>query len=874
MLQDLLAQKGIRQLRATYYFGDAAPYTCWDSFRYEVVDQYLEKMKRDGFNCVIMLIPGSIPEIEVLRPEFAEFFWSSLLMLIERARLHGLFVLFRLNYIWDRFPIKLDRYRLTFFHHVPGNERTRLSDFLARLYACCTKYDNFLYAFVTWEDATMYLLDNVPKLGLVERAAVAEALGYVLPDEGQLDGHRQAVPPPQSHFFKHYLEFLDEMLVCFYRFVRTSFPLLSMEVRCDTFPYRDKTGAALHHVHSKSYNLPELDIFGTYYGIYMGARNDHEQLSAKEAFENFASAHRGVLSRTPHASTPLVFIDQLLFCIREQAFSHFAWMDEEAQSQFIEMCAAWMQVHSVGFAIWSFQDYVTDQISNSSFSLQCEGWRTHGDVIADKGAGSGCVVRGGGALWQTVARRLAKPVLLLEAQALEDSELLVRYAEGSSTVLRLPAREAAERIVLELEAEAHFLALRVVRGAVRLAKVSLGAEVASHGAYTLGFAETKVTAALIELNRALGALPYDRGDGKTALPDMPQGSEAGSLSSNAVINAYHGDAAAASDGNAGYRTGNDDSEKDRVRPHFKHAEYGRSETLLQWPVGTALVSTVHKILYMPIAKNACTSLKRLMVTLSDSPLKENILSARGFHRFLADNRTGVTLRDRGVAEATAIVNDPSWLKFVVLRNPLERLVSGYLQKFVDLRTPDHAPLPETRVIIESVYAQRGQQPDLRRSISFREFVHYLMHHEDAVLDSHWRSQICYLTGIQYNFIGRVEDMSLIRKVLEARVGEAIEIGSFNAIRRAQPGGQSGMTDLVAAEMRDAQVYPRAEDLVDADLEAAIGLRYKDDFELYRAHFGDVRGPGTLGNQGGKAEELGASDDERPVPQTVVTHRSA
>jgi hypothetical protein len=52
------------------------------------------------------------------------------------------------------------------------------------------------------------------------------------------------------------------------------------------------------------------------------------------------------------------------------------------------------------------------------------------------------------------------------------------------------------------------------------------------------------------------------------------------------------------------------------------------------------------------------------------------------HTYLTSNQTGLSLCDYSPGDATEILSDPSYFRYVVLRDPLARAVSGYLDKFV------------------------------------------------------------------------------------------------------------------------------------------------------------------------------------------------
>ena len=143
-----------------------------------------------------------------------------------------------------------------------------------------------------------------------------------------------------------------------------------------------------------------------------------------------------------------------------------------------------------------------------------------------------------------------------------------------------------------------------------------------------------------------------------------------------------------------------------------------------WPLNTILVSQKYKVLYTPVAKNANTTLKRLFVRLSGHPKTHEILRS-GIHTYLLENRTGLVLADYTPEVATEILQDSAYFRFIVLREPLKRVVSGYLEKFV-VNAPLPGDLGEPFIVIKRAidwaYERRGKTPDYAASISFNQFA--------------------------------------------------------------------------------------------------------------------------------------------------------
>lgn len=266
------------------------------------------------------------------------------------------------------------------------------------------------------------------------------------------------------------------------------------------------------------------------------------------------------------------------------------------------------------------------------------------------------------------------------------------------------------------------------------------------------------------------------------------------------------------------------------------------EPRLLWPKNSYLVLQGPKLIYCPIAKNASSTLKRLFVRLSDLREKESFLESRKVHASLQGNRTGLSLKDYPEDEAQRMIRSRDYFRIVVLRNPHERLVSGYLQKFWIF--PNNNPTcPAHRMIkepIDWVYQRNGRPVDYRRSITFRDFVDYLIQNDDKHIDAHWKPQVNYLSDVSFDYYGCVERIDDLRRVLRERLGNDVMLERSNV----SPNAVSLVTsvpcsDLLPGELVVLGALPNSAQLLDSSLRPVVRQRYKDDFDLYESHFGPV-----------------------------------
>src|SRR5438128_1729082 len=162
---------------------------------------------------------------------------------------------------------------------------------------------------------------------------------------------------------------------------------------------------------------------------------------------------------------------------------------------------------------------------------------------------------------------------------------------------------------------------------------------------------------------------------------------------------------------------------------LRHAFPENRPNGLGWPLAQILVVERYGLLYRPIAKNACSSLKRMMVTLSDIEGKELMLSAPNIHDSIDQHRTGAKLLDLEHDRAVALLTNPDVFKFAVVRDPFERLVSAYVEKFVINRTTP-GNRQHTGPVVGAV---QGGPPDFDRGITFADFVRTVTAQDPATL---------------------------------------------------------------------------------------------------------------------------------------------
>ncbi|MEX0431679.1 sulfotransferase family 2 domain-containing protein [Spiribacter insolitus] len=200
-----------------------------------------------------------------------------------------------------------------------------------------------------------------------------------------------------------------------------------------------------------------------------------------------------------------------------------------------------------------------------------------------------------------------------------------------------------------------------------------------------------------------------------------------------------------------------------------------SHVALGWPYSQIMVIPSLRLMYVPIAKNACSTLKRMMLDLAGFPADS--AAQAHVHECLDFYQTGLQLKDWPREDVERFLTEPRWFRFVVMRDPLERLVSAYLEKFVRNRL-----LPGNRVHTAPVVAamQCTDAPDLARGITFRQFAEYVAATPAGLLDPHWRPQCLCVPEQDVQIVGfQIDQIDQLKSDLRAWCGCMPVVGHHN-----------------------------------------------------------------------------------------------
>jgi hypothetical protein len=265
-----------------------------------------------------------------------------------------------------------------------------------------------------------------------------------------------------------------------------------------------------------------------------------------------------------------------------------------------------------------------------------------------------------------------------------------------------------------------------------------------------------------------------------------------------------------------------------VSMNLEHLFEPRHPNGLSWPDIGVYLAESKKLLFCPIAKCGSTSLKRLMVELSDVPHKQEILSG-DVHRATGVFRTGALLIDLDPDHARQIIQDPDFFRFSVVRDPFDRLLSAFREKFVvnRLQPPNHW---HTCEVLTNVQGQ--DQPDYDEGISFAEFIDFITTQPPEKLDTHWRPQSHYLRTMRYDRLYAFEDFGTLESDLELRIGQSLKIQHRNRSIGVEQREVLGITRQRAGTIEAIAEVSKRSFMEDPELLDKVEAYYAEDRRQY------------------------------------------
>ncbi|XP_071393211.1 carbohydrate sulfotransferase 8-like [Centroberyx affinis] len=191
-----------------------------------------------------------------------------------------------------------------------------------------------------------------------------------------------------------------------------------------------------------------------------------------------------------------------------------------------------------------------------------------------------------------------------------------------------------------------------------------------------------------------------------------------------------------------------------------------SRTITRHHVAHIYVEDKYKLLYCQVPKAGCSNWKRTLMVLAGQASNAQSIKHDTVHygnhlkRLDSFDRQGIMHRLE------------TYTKVVFVREPLERLVSAYRDKFENPNNYYHSLFGKPIISKYRVNASKAAL-STGNGVTFQEFVQYLVDvHRPVGMDIHWEpaNQLCNPCLLDYDFIGKFENMEEESNFLLRRTG--------------------------------------------------------------------------------------------------------
>ncbi|XP_054550090.1 carbohydrate sulfotransferase 9 [Talpa occidentalis] len=186
----------------------------------------------------------------------------------------------------------------------------------------------------------------------------------------------------------------------------------------------------------------------------------------------------------------------------------------------------------------------------------------------------------------------------------------------------------------------------------------------------------------------------------------------------------------------------------------KYGGVSRPQSHLFHIVSRIYVEDKHKVLYCEVPKAGCSNWKRILMVLNGLAPSTYNISHDAVHY-------GKYLKKLDSFDLKGIYTRlNTYTKAVFVRDPMERLVSAFRDKFEHPNSYYH---PVFGKAIIKKYRPNACEEALNNGsgVKFKEFIHYLLDsHRPVGMDIHWEKvhKLCYPCLINYDFVGKFETL--------------------------------------------------------------------------------------------------------------------
>ncbi|KAL8600117.1 hypothetical protein ACOMHN_009724 [Nucella lapillus] len=173
-----------------------------------------------------------------------------------------------------------------------------------------------------------------------------------------------------------------------------------------------------------------------------------------------------------------------------------------------------------------------------------------------------------------------------------------------------------------------------------------------------------------------------------------------------------------------------------------------------------LVDDRYKAIYCYIPKVACTNWRRLLLVLSGKVKVKNVLDISGGDVHGRYKRLLPKLSNFNEGERQYRLDN--YFKFMFVREPFERLLSAWRNKFQNMNPYFRKNYGQSivRRFRDSDEVEDGKE---KAAVRFEEFLQYIVDPlRTEALNEHWATyhRLCLPCTVQYDFVGKYENLDI------------------------------------------------------------------------------------------------------------------
>ena len=264
---------------------------------------------------------------------------------------------------------------------------------------------------------------------------------------------------------------------------------------------------------------------------------------------------------------------------------------------------------------------------------------------------------------------------------------------------------------------------------------------------------------------------------------------------------------------------------------------------LSWPENIYLVNHEHRFVYCPIFRSMSTTLARAILKVAGLHEKhghsKKNYDCKVHEHIYACSRIECNFKTN-VGQTLKILNDDSYFKFTVVRNPWSRLVSSYLGKLVNAKNYWAESYDK---IAMQIIAENNLSPNKGRSVTFRHFAEHEVRKSDMEMNDHWRPQVCFIDGHKFDFIAKFENIQNDIDYINNRLGLKFDIDFCkNTVRYTKNATHQNkyFCDCCADELLMVKKYcggyPDYRQFYPPELKELVARRYACDIDAFEYKF--------------------------------------